>query len=163
MARRLSTIVIDNSSALAPAQWCGSWVQQRLIEAYAIERRLPHKRPSKISNVWPAMQVEFSDIVGRADDAREEILQLWEYCYASVSAQEISRMEVAQDWLRIILAPYPQERLCLSAWAATIAYRRSLRRLMLQRRWSRSTFYRHVTAGAHVIALELKRQGCPVA
>jgi hypothetical protein len=34
---------------------------------------------------------------------------------------------------------------------------------MLKRQWSRSTFYRMISAGAHVIALELKRQGQPVA
>ena len=98
----------------------------------------------------------------RADDAREEVLDSWQYCDAGVSAQDISRMEAAHDWLRVIFVQYPQERLCLSQWAAAIAYRRSLRRLLAQRGWSRSTFYRYVTAGALIIAIELGRQGEPV-
>jgi hypothetical protein len=160
---RLSTIAIDSSSEAPPAQWSGSWVQRRLIEAYSVERRLPHRRHRVITNAWPEMKVEFSDIVGRADDVREAVLQTWEYSDVGISSQEISRMEIAQDWLRVILARYPEERMCLSAWAAAIAYRRSVRRLLVQRGWSRSTFYRYVTAGAHVVAIELKRQGCPVA
>ena len=58
-----------------------------------------------ITNAWPAMQVEWGDIVGRADDVRA-VLQSWEYSDAGISAQEITRMEAAQDWLRVILAPY---------------------------------------------------------
>jgi hypothetical protein len=161
--QRLSTIAIDSTSVAVPEQWSGSWVQRRLIEAYVTERRLPRSRRRTIASSWPGMVVEFVDLVGRADDAREEILQSWEYSDAGISAHEITRMENAQDWLRLILAPYPEERLCLSAWAAAIAYRRSIRRLLVQRRWSRTTFYRYTTAGAHVIAIELRRQGLPVA
>jgi hypothetical protein len=101
-------------------------------------------------------------IVGRATEAREQVLHSWEYAGSGVTAADIGRMEQAHDWLRIILAPYPEERLCLSQWATAIAYGRSLRRMLLKRRWSRSTFYRYVTAGAHVIALKLQQQGRPV-
>jgi hypothetical protein len=161
--QRLSTIAIDSTSAAVPEQWSGSWVQRRLIEAYSVERRLPQaRRRLLIASAWPAMAVEFSDIVGRADDDRKERFQAWEYATLGVSAQDISRMEQAHDWLRLILAPYPEERLCLMQWAAAVAYHRSLRSLMLKRQWSRSTFYRMISAGAHVIALELKRQGQPV-
>jgi hypothetical protein len=159
---RLSTIAIDSDLPLVPAQWSAAWVQRRLIEAYSVERRLPRSRRRAISNAWPSMVVEFADVVGRADDAREQILQSWEYADASVSSEDVSRMEAAHDWLRTILGPHPQERLCLGQWATAIAYRRSLRRLLSQRRWSRTTFYRYVTAGAHVIALELRQQGEPV-
>jgi len=160
---RLSTIAIDASRAVTPAAWSADWVQQRLIEAYAVERRLPHaRRRLLIASAWPSMKVEFSDIVGRADDDRKERFHSWEYAQLGASAADISRMEQAHDWLRVFLAPYPEERLCLSHWAASAAYRRSLSRLLKLRRWSRSTFYRRATAGAHVIALELTRQGVPV-
>jgi hypothetical protein len=159
---RLTTIAIDSEPFEPPAQWCGSWVQRRLIEAYSIERRLPQQRRRAIANAWPSMVVEFADLLGRADDARAEVLQSWEYSDAGVSAADLTRMAAAHDWLRVILGPYPQERICLSQWATAIAYRRSLRRLLMQRRWSRSSFYRFVTAGAHVLALELHRQGQPV-
>lgn len=159
---RLTTIEIDAQAELAPAQWTAEWVQRRLIEAYSVERRLPLSRRRTIANAWPSMVVEFADVVGRADDAREQVLQAWEYANVGVSTEDVSRMEEAQDWLRVILAPFPEERLCLSQWATAIAYRRSLRRLLAKRRWSRSSFYRYVTAGAHVVALELQRQGEPV-
>jgi hypothetical protein len=159
---RLSTIAIDASRAVIPAAWSADWVQQRLIEAYAVERRLPHARRRPIANLWPATVVEFSDVIGRADAAREQVLQSWEYAGSGVSAADIQLMEGAHDWLRVILAPYPEERLCLSQWATAIAYGRSLRRLLAKRRWPRTTFYRHVAAGAHVIAMELQRQGQPV-
>jgi hypothetical protein len=160
---RLSTIAIDSEPLAAPAQWSAPWVQRRLIEAYSVERRLPRVRRRTFANAWPAMVVEFADVVGRADDARAQILQSWEHAGADVSSEEIMRMEAAQDWLLTILGPHPEERLCLAQWATAIAYRRSLRRMLAQRRWSRSTFYRYVTAGAHVIALELHRLGEPVA
>jgi hypothetical protein len=158
---RLSTITIDGQPVAPPAQWSSSWVQRRLVEAYSVERRLPaSRRRLLIASAWPSMAVEFSDIVGRADQAREDVLQSWEYAKLGVSANDISRMEDAHAWLGI-LAPYPEERRCLAQWAAAVAYRRSLRRLLLQRRWSGSTFWRRVTAGAYVIALELERRGTP--
>jgi hypothetical protein len=159
---RLTTIAID-SRGLAPPQWSADWVQRRLIEAYSVERRLPQvRRRLLIASAWPSMKVEFADIVGRADDDRKDRFHSWDYARLGVSAEDVSRMEAAHDWLRVILVPYPEERLCLSQWAAAVAYRRSLRRLLEKRRWSRTTFYRYVTAGAHVVALELNQQGLPV-
>jgi hypothetical protein len=157
---RLSTIAIDSPGS-APPQWSGSWVQRRLVEAYSVERRLPMKRRRLLAGAWPPMLVEFQDVVGRADDARAEVWNSWECSNFGVSAEEIAQMDVAHNWLRL-LACYPRERFCLSQWATAIAYKRSLRRLLLERRWSRSTFYRYVTAGAHIIALELNRQSQPV-
>jgi hypothetical protein len=158
----LSTIAIDTGEAIAPPRWTGTWVQYRLIEAYSTERRLPHPRRRALANAWPKHVVEFQDLLGRADDAREQVLDSWQHCDAGVSARDVSRMEAAHHWLLVILARHPQERLCLSSWAAAIAYRRSLRRLLVRRGWSRSTFYRYATAGALIIATELGRQGEPV-
>jgi hypothetical protein len=159
---RLSTIAIDSRRGTAPPQWSAAWVQHRLVEAYSVERWLPEsRRRLLIASAWPNMAVEFSDVVGRADQAREQVFQSWEYARLGVSAQDIARMEAAHDWLAI-LAAYPQERLCLAQWAAAVAYHRPVRRLLMQRRWSRTTFWRRVTAGAHIIALELTRQSQPV-
>jgi hypothetical protein len=158
---RLSTIAID-SRGLAPLHWSAAWVQRRLVEAYSVERRLPSLRQRMVAGAWPPIMVEFSDIVGRADEAREHVWQSWECSNVGVSAADIQRMEAAHDWLRVFLASYPVERECLSRWATAIAYQKSLRRLVLQRCWSRTTFYRHVSAGAHVIALELQRQEQPI-
>lgn len=158
---RLSTIEID-SQGLAPRQWSAEWVQRRLIEAYSVERRLPQaRRRLLIASAWPSMAVEFSDIVGRADDDRKDRFHSWEFTRLGVSATDISRMEQAHDWL-IMIAQYPEERLCLAQWAAAVAYRRSLRKMLAKRGWSRTTFYRYASGGAHVIALELNRQSLPV-
>ena len=159
---RLSTIAVD-SQGLAPPQWSASWVQRRLIEAYSVERRIPLAKRRMVGSAWPPMATEFSDIVGRADDDRKERFAAWEHTRLGVSAADITRLEEAHDWLRIILFQYPEERLCLAQWAAAVAYRRSLRRMLERRQWSRSSFYRRVTAGAHVVAMELTRQGLPVA
>jgi hypothetical protein len=159
---RLSTISID-SQALAPPQWSAEWVMRRLVEAYAIERRLPLARRHMVVSAWPRTVTEFADVVGRADDDRKARFAAWEYAgELGVSANAITRQEEAHDWLAIILGPYPEERLCLMQWAAATAYRRSVRRMLMKRGWSRSTFLRRVTAGAHVIAVELSRQGIPV-
>lgn len=159
---RLSTIASDNRGQ-APPRWSGSWVQRRLIEAYSVERRLPQsRRHLVIASAWPPMATEWSDIVGRADDDRKERFQAWEYARLGVSAADISRMEQAHDWLRVALSGFPEERLCLGQWAAAVVYHRSLRRLLLKRQWSRSTFYRYVSAGAHIIACKLAQQKLPV-
>jgi hypothetical protein len=161
---RLSTIAIDSNPGLAPVQWSAAWVMRRMVEAYSVERRLPQaRRRLLIASAWPKMAVEFFDLVGRADDDRKDRFASWEYAgRLGVSAADISRMEAAHSWLAI-LAPYPQERLCLAQWAAAGAYRKSVRSLLAKRGWARSTFYRYASAGAHVIALELTRQGLPVA
>jgi hypothetical protein len=158
----LTAIALDSRVATVPPQWSAAWIMRRVAEAYATERRLPLARRHMIGSAWPQTATEFSDVVGRADDDRRERFAAWEYAALNVSAQDITRQEEAYDWLLIILAPYPEERLCLAQWAAAKAYRRSLRRTLLKRGWSRSTFLRRVTAGAHVIALELTRQGIPV-
>lgn len=162
MSVRLTTIAIDSQAGQAPAQWTAAWVQRRLVEAYAIERRLPQPRRPTAGSSWPPTAVEFQDLIGRADEARSQVLQSWESVRGGVSSDQVSKMEQAHEWLRTILAQYPHERLCLASWAMAIAYRRSVRRIMLQRRWSRSSYYRYVTAGAYIVAVELQREKLPV-
>lgn len=159
---RLSTIALDAQPEAVPAQWSAAWVQRRLVEAYLAERRMPHAMRRLLRNTWPATKTEWEDLIGRADEERQERFASWEYSDIGVSAEDVSKMEAAQDWLRVILARYPLERLCLAQWATAIAYGHSVSQLLLRREWSRTTFYRHVAAGAHVIALELQRQGEPV-
>lgn len=157
---RLSTIAIDSRGEVPP-QWTAEWVRDRLVEAYSVERRLPRENRRSVAQAWPPMMLEWQDVLGRADDVREQIWKSWENSNVAVSAEDISRMDTAHDWLRLILVSYPVERECLSRWAAARAYGGSLRRLLLKRGWSRTTFYRHVGAGAHIIALELKRRRIP--
>jgi hypothetical protein len=125
-------------SRRSPDRWSGSWVQYRLIEAYSVERRLPQLRQRAAAGAWPATVVEWEDLIGRADSARQQVLQSWEYSNAGVSAAELSRMEEAHNWLRIILAPYPTERLCLAHWATAILSQKPP--AVETAPWSRSTF-----------------------
>jgi len=156
---RLNTIALDASAGSAPAEWSPEWVQRRLVEAYSIERRLPNVRRKKTAGgSWPAISYEFADVVGWTD-ARDRVLDVWAHDRAGVFAAELKRMEEAHEWLRTILAKYETERLCLAHWAACIAYRRSLRRLLAQRRWSRTSFYRRIAIGSLIIAVQLKERG----
>jgi Domain of unknown function (DUF6362) len=142
-----------------PAQWSGLWVRVRLVEAYATERRLPGRRGNG-GNGWPAVVYEFADIVGW-DDARERVWEAWENTRGGVFASEIARMEQAHDWLAL-LRDHPIDRMCLASWAAMIAYRRSLRRVLKRRGWARSTFYRHAMHGSILIARFLNHDGVEV-
>jgi hypothetical protein len=155
---RLTTIAIDGQPAAAP-ECIRGWVQRRLIK---LQCRTAMPQARRRASPAPGRQWRLNGRTCSAVPMPSERSCNPGAFNAGVSAEDLSRSEEAHDWLRIILAPYPTERICLASWATAIAYRRSLRRLLLQRRWSRSTFYRYVTAGAHVIALELERQGQPV-
>jgi len=159
MSRRAS-IEIDLGIGEAPTRWNAAWVQARVVEAYTIERKLPGARKVVTGTAWPNVNYTFADKVGWPD-ARERVLDEWMRA-GSAFAAEISRMDEAHEWLRIHLAQYEVERLCLAAWATSMAYHRSLSGLLRKRGWSRTTFYRRVTAGAHVIALALDAKGEPV-
>ncbi len=57
---------------------------------------------------------------------------------------------------------HPVEARCLLAWGFCVAYGKPLRRLMRQRGWSRSTFYRSVKSGAERIADYLNQRSVTV-
>ena len=158
---RLATIDMDFSTEAAPAAWTDEWVRHRLIEAYRIEQRLPGHMRRRMVAPWPAHPYEFADIVGW-DNASERVLESWANARGGVYAVEISRMEQAHEWLRVQLAQRQIERACLASWAACIAYKHSLRALMVRKRWSRSTFYRRVEDGSRIIAQSLCDGGVEV-
>jgi hypothetical protein len=45
--------------------WTPSLVEERLVEAAAILRRLPEQRIRGYFNTWPTMNYEFSDLIGQ--------------------------------------------------------------------------------------------------
>jgi len=157
---RIATIDMDVPQDPPPV-WNADWVCTRLVEAYRIERRLPGHVRQKLVAPWPVHSYEFSDVVGW-DDARERILTKWENTYGGVYAKELTRMEEAHEWLRVILRNYPEDRMCLAGWAAAIAYGHSLRSLMVRKRWSRSSFYRRKDTGSAFIAQVLKDEDVKV-
>jgi len=160
MTRR-AAIEIDLGIGQAPSHWTAAWVQQRVVEAYTIERKLPGARKFTSGSAWPTINYEFADVVGWID-ARERVFDDWAKSSGGAMAHEVTRMDEAHSWLRVYLANYEVERLCLSAWATAVAYHRPLRSLLLRKRWSRTTFYRRVGAGAHIIAVTLDAKGEPV-
>ena len=96
------------------------------------------------------------------DDARQRVMDKWAHIRGGVFAAELTRMEQAHEWLRMHLAKQPAERTCLAHWATAIAYNRSLRALLMRRRWSRSTFYRRVDEGSQIITASLIADDVPV-
>ena len=157
---RLATIDADIDASDPPEHWNDDWVRVRLVEAYRIEQRLPGGNRISASS-WPAHAYEFADVVGW-DDARQRVMDKWANIRGGVFAAELTRMEQAHEWLRVRLAQYNRERTCLAHWATAIAYRRSLRSLLIRRRWSRSTFYRRVDEGSRIIAASLISDDVPV-
>ena len=144
---------------MIPAQWTPRLVQQRLREAFAVELRLPDaNRPRGLTSVWPAAALyEFHDVL-HWPDARERVWQSWSRAKAAYPF-EISRMEEALGWLPLI---EEGERRCLAAWALATARGIPVRRLLRQRGWSPSTFYRKVDGGAAQIAATLDARGVVV-
>jgi len=76
---------------MAAMQWTPTLVEERLVEAADVMRRLPETRVPGYFNTWPKMVVEFADRVGQEPTR----LRL-----PPPSPGAISRMEEALAWLR---------------------------------------------------------------
>ena len=76
---------------MAETRWTPSLVEERLVEAAGVMKRLPGVRVPGYFNTWPSMMREFADLVGQ------------EPCPMRLpppSAGAITRMEETLDWLR---------------------------------------------------------------
>lgn len=71
------------------ADWTPEMVEERLIEAAAVLRRLPAQRGQGYFSTWPQMFVEFSDLVGQTPEPMR---------LPPPSAAAITRMEHALEW-----------------------------------------------------------------
>ncbi len=71
------------------ADWTPEMVEERLIEAAAVLRRLPAPRKQGYFSTWPKMMVEFSDLVGQTPEPMR---------LPPPTAAAISRMEEALVW-----------------------------------------------------------------
>ena len=47
-------------------RWTPSLVEEHLVEAADVLKRLPERKAQGYFNTWPAMSYEFSDLAGRA-------------------------------------------------------------------------------------------------
>src|SRR5262245_6263369 len=72
-------------------EWTPEMVEERLVEAAAVLRRLPAVKVGGYFNTWPKMKVEFSDLVGQAPEPMR---------MPPPSAAAISRMDAALPWLQ---------------------------------------------------------------
>lgn len=71
------------------ADWTPEIVEERLIEAAAVLRRLPAQRGQGYFSTWPQMFVEFSDLVGQTPEPMR---------LPPPSAAAIDRMEQVLQW-----------------------------------------------------------------
>jgi len=150
--------MLDQVQQPAPsslATWSAEIVRERLVEAFAVDRRMPGERRYRIGSAWPATPLHtFSDMVSWPEgEAREQVWRSWER--APASPQEVSRMEQAFGWLQ--WAPMTERR-CLEAWAQATATRRSVSAMINKRGLKRSSFYRHRDSAAQRIAERLNAQ-----
>jgi hypothetical protein len=72
------------------SDWTPEMVEERLVEAAMVLRRLPAQRGQGYFSTWPQMFVEFSDLVGQTPEPMR---------LPPPSAAAISRMEAALCWM----------------------------------------------------------------
>jgi hypothetical protein len=90
-------------------EWTPEMVEERLVEAAAVLKRLPPVRVSGYFSTWPTVKVEFSDVVGQAPGR---------LCLPP-SAAAIDRMEATlgwSGWLEPIDSKIVWMRACGSRW-----------------------------------------------
>ena len=70
--------------------WTPEMVEERLVEAASVLRRLPAPRKQGYFSTWPTMFVEFGDLVGQTPEPMRP---------PPPSAAAISRMEATLGWM----------------------------------------------------------------
>lgn len=73
--------------------WNRDAVEERVLEAADVLRRLPEERVRGFFNTWPDMMVEFSDMVGRIDEPMK---------LPPPHPRAISRMEETITWSKFL-------------------------------------------------------------
>ena len=76
---------------MAEIRWTPPMVEERLVEAADVMRRLPEVRVPGYFNTWPKILPEFSDLVGQEPPKLKRL---------PPSSDAISRMEETLGWLR---------------------------------------------------------------
>src|SRR3954470_18022253 len=79
----------STSGRFAMNDWTPEMVEERLVEAAAVLRRLPAERGQGDFSTWPQMFVEFSDFGGQTPEPMR---------LPPPSAAAISRMEETLNW-----------------------------------------------------------------
>jgi hypothetical protein len=113
---------------MAETRWTPLMVEERLVEAADVMRRLPDVRVPGHFNTWPPIVVEFADRVGQ----EPEPMRL-----PPPAPAAISRMEETPGWLRWLKAEHAK-----LVWARAegtpwkqICWRFGIARATAHRRW----------------------------
>jgi len=125
--------------------WTVEMVEDRLVEAAVVMRRLPSVRLPGYFNTWPKMLIEFADRVGQ----QPEPMRL-----PPPSAAAISRMEESLQWLRWLEAEDAKllwARADCTPWKA----------ICWQFGVARATAHRRYQYGLSVIAWQLNGRQLP--
>lgn len=113
---------------MAEQDWTPSLVEERLVEAADVLKRLPEENMQGYFSTWPAVFVEFSDLVGQEPPRMKR---------PRPSPAAISRMEETLDW-PMLLDPLDARILWLRAtgerWK-TICWKVGLQRAAAHEHW----------------------------
>ncbi len=113
---------------MADQDWTPSLVEERLVEAADVLKRLPDDTRQGYFSTWPAVLLEFSDLVGQEPPRMK---RPWP------SPAAISRMEETLDWPKL-LDPLDARILWLRAagerWK-TICWKVGLQRAAAHQHW----------------------------
>lgn len=146
-----------------PLCWTPEIVGLRLIEAAIVIRHtVAHPGHRRIKGHWPDYRHDFEDILGRGEEARQEVLQRWGRSKPHYSAATIQRAEQAALWPLELLADREGACRILTGWATCKAARRPVSHLLRRKRWNRATFARKRADGLRRIAEALTARGVPV-
>lgn len=141
-----------------PASWNPTWVGLRMIEAYAVLRKLPEKGGGGAA--WPAYVHTWEDVI-HWGDWRDRVWQDWQRTKGA-HAWQVSRMDQAMAWPGHFLRGQPGAARCLTVWAMCRGWRIPLRPELLKRGWSQPTLSRKKGAACTIIAEGLNRQSVVV-
>ena len=78
------------------SEWTPLMVEDRMVEAASVLKRLPSERVRGYFNTWPHMMVEFADLVGQETPRLRPPVP---------SPAAISRMEESLEWLLWLQLP----------------------------------------------------------
>lgn len=138
----------------APTEWSATLVMQRLLEAYAIEMRMPAERFTAIQRSWPVTPLhDFTDRL-HWQDPRERVWAAFAHA-KGVHSWEVSRMDEAIDWLQLL---HQDDRKYLMIWGMARTRRRPLRRVLRMQGYPPASFYRKVKRCAQNIADRLNER-----
>jgi hypothetical protein len=146
--------------------WDPEMVGAALVAAFlTLDRLPPVGGPRGPGGHWPSIVTEWSDQLAQAELAeteRRERQQTANQVRITPSALEITRMEMAFGWLRELSVVDSGMARITALWAHRVAQRRSIKRLCIERKWARHTFFRKRAKALGALAILLNMRGTGV-